>query len=52
MFWLIVDMRLHFHVAASALFLIGARAFRLHMHRWHGMPQVKEMQVKLNWSVL
>ena len=52
MFWLKVDMRLHFHFAANDLFLIGARAFRSHMSRQNGMSKIKEMPVKLSWSVL
>ena len=52
MFWL-VDTRLHFYFAASDLFLGGARAFRLHyvQVRKNGMPKIKEMQVKLSWTV-
>ena len=50
MFWLIVDMRLHFHFAASDLFLIGIPITYVQV-RQNGMPKIKQMQVKLNWSV-
>ena len=50
MFWL-VDMRLHFHFAASNLFLgLGHSDYNVQV-RQNGMPKIKEMQVKLSWSV-
>ena len=52
MFWL-VDMRLHFYFAASDLFLAGSGIPITYVQvRQNGMPKIKEMQVKLNSSVL
>ena len=53
MFWL-VNTRLHFHFVASDLFFSGARAypFTYVQVRQNGMPRIKEMLVKLSWSVL
>ena len=52
MFWL-VDMRLHFHFAASDLFLGGSGIpIKYVQVRQNGMPKIKEMQIKLSWSVL
>ena len=52
MFWL-VDMRLHFYFAASDLFLVlGHSEITYVQVRQNGMPKIKEMQVKLNSSVL
>ena len=55
MFWL-VDTRLHFHFAAGDLFLGLRHSDYLITYvqvRQNGMPKpIKEMQVKLSWSVL
>ena len=51
MFWL-VDMRLHFYFAASDLFLGHGYSITFVHVRQNGMPKIKEMQVKLNSSVL
>ena len=51
MFWL-VDIRLHFHFAASDLFLGLGIPITYVQVRQNGMPKIKEMQVKLSWSVL
>ena len=53
MFWL-VDMRLHFYFAASDLFLgLGPGIPITYVQVWqNSMPKIKEMQVKLSWSVL
>ena len=54
MFWL-VDTRLHFHFAASDLFLGLGHSDYLITYvqvRQNGMRKIKEMQAKLSWSVL
>ena len=51
MFWL-VDTRLHFHFAASDLFLGSGIPITYVQDRQNGMPKIKEMQAKLSWSVL
>ena len=50
----LVDMRLTFSLCGKQ-FVLGARAFSPITYvqvRQNGMPKIKEMQVKLSWSVL
>ena len=44
----LADMKLHFYFAASDLFLGLGPYLQV---RQNGMPKIKEMQVKLSWSV-
>ena len=51
MFWL-VDMRLDYYFAARDLLLGSGILITYVQVRQNGMPKIKEMQVKLHWSVL
>ena len=52
MFWL-VDMRLHFYFAASDFSSRGSGIPITYVQiRQNGVPKIKEMQVKLSWSVV